>query len=668
MDRSRTFLCCAAITLVLSGPGRIARTTWADETAVGFWTPKKPPRTQYKIDFAIRLAEKGSLQGTETIRFVNTTTKPIQTLAIDWSTARGASQTLQVRAHGKSVELASLESFPQTFVLSEPLGPGDAITLEVEFGVSMPVPSQIPEEIAISDWHPRLWWGCSSHSDYEVKLDLPEGFIAATSGRLDPDSGYYRIEKAPSFGLFLARNREVLKKDAGDVAILCLYKAENRKCAELLTETAADAIGFYRERFGFYPYRSLCIVPGMDHPAGGYPLATSIAVIHGMGKMAEKPELHWRWITAHEIGHQYWGRHVMEKDDPGWLWIGLGIYMDREYCRARNLGTDKHRELVARYINGVRQGFDTTVSRSQEEKSQIKFDFNNVVIHGKGFAIISALDCLLGKDTFRRVHARCLRELAGCRMGLSDFQAICEEESEQDLGWFFDQWVNSDKYVAYEIASQDCRKDGDAYTTDVQVQCLGTLKMPVPVVAEFEDGTSQQGLTNRLRDVDTVQFQSRSPLKQVRLDPDGVLPMIVPPLSPGAREVSQTVQELPWVGAGTKALDVFKKAKDSDSDYPDAGSWFKIGLTLYDGKYYSEAIEAFEKVESLGKSDPSRVAAAITWQGHLFDLLGQRDKAIERYKKALEQPAAPNVRHDQYQIHLTREWIKKRLEEPFRRE
>ncbi len=666
MNRSLALLLCAIVVPAVSGLAPAIQTAGIDGVPVGFWTPKEPPRTHYTIDFAIRLAEQGFLQGRESIRFVNTTTRPMQTLAINWATARGASQTLNVTVEGKPVALASLESFPQTFALSEPLQPGGPLTLEIEFGASMPLPPEIPEEIAMSDWHPQLWWGGPSHSDYEVKLDIPKDFVAATSGRLDPDSGYYCIENAPSFGIFLGRNREVLKRDAGDVSILCLYQPGNEKCAELLADTAADVIGFYRERFGFYPYRSLSIVPGMDRPAGGYPLATSIAVIHGMGRMAEKPELHWRWITAHEIGHQYWGRYVMEKDDPGWLWIGLGIYMDREYCRARNLGTEKHRELVARYIEGVRQGLDTTVSRSQEERAQIKFDFNNVVIHGKGFAIISALDCLLGRDTFRRAHAQCLRELAGRRMGLAEFQAICEQESSQDLGWFFDQWVNSDKYLAYEIAAQDCRKDGEAYQTQVQVRCLGTLKMPVPIVAEFEDGMSRQMFTNRLREVDNLHVRSSSPLKQVLLDPEGALAMVVPPPSPQARELSQAVQELPWVGAGEKALDIFRKAKDADC--PDAGSWSKIGLTLYDGRYYQEALEAFEKVQTFGESDPSRVSAAITWQGHLFDLLGQRDKAIECYKKALAQPVPPNVRHDQYQIRLNREWVEKRLEEPFRRE
>jgi hypothetical protein len=528
MSRLFALMLCIVVTQVWAGPAPAAQAEESGAVPVGFSTPQEPPRVRYKIDFAIRFAEQATLQGRETIRFTNSTRKPMQTLAVAWWRP-GGRQTLSITAAGYPIALAAETPFPQDFVLAKPLPPGESLELEVEFDVSMPFPTEMLEEPALSDWHPQLWWGVPGHCDYEVRLTVPKEYAVITSGRFDSERGCYCLENAPSFGIFLGRNRSVLKRDAGGVAISCLYKPENQKCAELLIDTAVDVVNFYRERFGFYPYPALSIVPGMDRPAGGNPFATGIIVIHGMGRMAERSELHWRWITAHEIGHQYWSRHVMEKEDPGWLWIGLGIYMDREYCRAKNLGTEKHRELIARYIEGVRQGLDTTVNRSQEEQQAIKFDYNNVVTHGKGFAIISTLDCLLGNDTFQRLHRRCLSEFAGRRMGLSEFQAVCEQESGQDLGWFFDQWVNSNKYLAYEIASQNCQK-GEICSTEVQVRCLGTLKMPIPVMAYFEDGTSQQAFTNRLHgDMDTVRFQSRAPLKRVRLDPEGALPMVVPP-------------------------------------------------------------------------------------------------------------------------------------------
>lgn len=652
----------AATLLVLAPLASVTEAQVTTGSPVGYWAPRQPPRARYVVDCSLELGEKFCLKGTETIRFVNTTSQPMQTLAITWFT--GGEQTLEIVANGRRVALPKpIGSYPQDFVLAEAVGPGEEVALAVEFSISAPAPGPVPEQIGPVDEWPHLWWGFPTQNDYDVKLDVADIYpVVVTSGRLDPQTGRYRAEAVPSFGFFLCRGYEVLEGQAGDVLVRCIYKPENKQCAALLHETAIDVIDFYREWLGFYPYDILTIIPGMDRPAGGYPVATSIVSIHGMGRMDEKPELHWRWITAHEIGHQYWSRYVMEKDRPGWLWIGLGIYADREYCRARNLGEQKHVELMERYIEGVREGLDTTVTRSQEEEAQIDFDFNNVVIHGKGFSIISALDCLLGHEVFERIHRRCLYEFAGRRFGAHEFRSVCEEESGQELGWFFDQWVNSSKFLSYEIVKTTSAETDDGYVTTVEVQCHGDLKMPVPVVAQFADGSSQRTFTNRLRDTDTVRFVSASTLDEVSIDPEGALPMVVPPPPRPAMAIAR----LPWVGAGEAALEAFRQAQEKKP--ADAGKWLKLGLTLYDGKYYAEALEAFNEMQSQAKDNASLACAALVWQGHLLDLLERREEALKCYREAMKSVDSLDIRHDQYGMRLNRQWVEKRLEEPFVRE
>jgi hypothetical protein len=50
--------------------------------------------------------------------------------------------------------------------------------------------------------------------------------------------------------------------------------------------------------------------------------------------------------------------------------------------------------------------------------------------------------------------------------------------------------------------------------------------MPVPVAAYFEDGTSESQLTDRLLYVNILEFKSKSPLKEVRLDPETALAQV----------------------------------------------------------------------------------------------------------------------------------------------
>ena len=641
-------------------------TNTATSSRSDFWVPIKPPKAHYKIDCSIDLL-KGSIEGKEVIHFKNTASRPINQLVIKWLSEKN--KTLEIMVDDKPISFLKDPGSEITIIkLSDAFIPDTEINIEVKFSISRPGGTDI-DILPLTEWYPKLWWGFETHNDFDVKINAPKEYKIATSGILNNSSGYYHAEGIRYFGVVLLKNSDVLEAKAKNVIVQCYYRPNEKKCAELLLDTATDVINFYRERFGFYPYSSLTIIPGEDRPMGGYPVATNIVSIHGMARMDEMPKIHWQWITAHEVGHQYWLEYVLSKDpmyDIGWLMIGLGIYADREYTRAKGLSMEKHQGLMERYIRGVREGNNTTVNISAEEASEIDFDFNNVVIHGKGYSIISGLDCLLGKDIFSKIYQQCLNEFGGRRLGASEFQAICETQSGQDLGWFFEQWLNSNRYLSYEISSKKCEKKSDIYVSNIEVKRLGNLNMPIPVEATFEDGESCIKFTNRLLDTNILQFESKSPLKDARLDPENALAFVIPPPSATGEQLSKEIQELPWTGAGKQAHEIFEKTKDVKLSNLD--DWFKLGLTLYDGKYYAESLKAFQYAADQAEKGSSRYYASKVWQGHNFDLLGQRSQAIECYKEALKcKQQGTWVRHDQYGMVIDQNWVKQRLEEPFER-
>jgi len=133
-------------------------------------------------------------------------------------------------------------------------------------------------------------------------------------------------------------------------------------------------------------------------------------------------------------------------------------------------------------------------------------------------------------------------------------------------------------------------------------------------------------------------------------------------------ELKKEIDKLPWTGAGKQAVDLFNKAQEAKS--VDAGLWNKLGLTLYDGKYYSESLRAFSRItEADIKCCLGFVFTSFVWQGHLLDLTGKRDEAILFYKKALEIEGGKGLlmKHDQYKMKVDRKWVEERLKKPFQR-
>ena len=631
----------------------------------GFWTPSLPPQTDYRIDCRV-LPGDSSLEGTETIRVTNTTPHPLRRLAVEWP----GSEVGEIRFVGVGQAPRQLptplrtHAGPLLYELPEAADPGESFELELEF--THPLSGSGDSARTVVNWHPRLWWGFPAHASYDVAIDVPERYALGASGRADPASGRFHAAAAQAFGFFLGKDHIVETADAGETQVRSLFTQTGRDCGQLLLETAVDAIQFYRKRFGLFPYDYLTILPGAPQPMGGYPAATGLIVVHGQERFCERPEVHWRWITAHEIGHQYWGEYVLNDDPTAWLPIGLGIYADREYALARGLGSGTHEGLMARYVDGVRQHLDTTVAIPLGELDEVEFDFNNVVTHGKGFSIVSALACVLGREAFKRIFLRCLAQFAGRRLGPSEFQAVCEAESQQDLSWFFSQWLRTGSYVSYEIESQCCVEEEGGYETEVQVVCKGTLKMPMPVQAVFTDGSRQIAFTDRLLDACTVRFRSRTPLAEATIDPEQEVAQVVPPPDPTEQDLARQLRVMPWRGAGEAAVCLFRDAQDVEPQ--DGRFWGRLGLRLYDDENYGEALDAFTKAADLSEPGSDWVFAALVWQGHILDLTGRRAEALGRYEQARAVADGCSMLHSQYNLRTDADRLRERLATPFCRE
>ena len=619
-----------------------------------FVAPADPPATSYTI--RVRLdPEHKRLTGTETIRLVNRTRLSLPALALTWAFAQEGSYTVKIGPVTPPLS-PSADGGPTVVPLPVPLAPGETVELSVTF--SAPLGSQMYGAWPLIRFHPKLYWEHPTSDDYQVQIDVPAGWRVAAGGREGGD-GVWRATQVRSFGALVSPDYQVMETRSGDTLLRAFYRPAGKECAALLLQKAADIVSYYRSQFGFYPFPFLTIVPGMDRAAGGgSPLATGLVAIHGEEQFAEAPPDHFPWIMAHEIGHQYWGECVLDDDDPDWLWIGLGIYMDRAYTRARQLKQDHRAYFLGRYLSGVSQGVNTTIARPAEEIEQADLDYSNIVMHGKGFATISALESVLGQDTFRRVYQQCLDRYRGKRLGAVEFQRFCEAATGEDLNWFFSQWVHSNRQLAYKIAETAGARQGDFYQTSVTVVRTGSLEMPLTVEARFEDGSRQRAVTDRLAVKSELRFASAAPLKEAVLDPDGALPLRQEPVTRLAVEIAN----LPWSGGGERARTLFPRAKEERID--DAKLWLKLGLNLFEGGQYAQALEAFRTMKELSPEGYGR-AIALVWCGHLLDLDGKREEALACYREAKQLGLAGPTRHDQFHMVIDMNWIEARLQTPF---
>jgi len=637
----------------------------------GFFVPKDPPKALYVIEAKLGITGNTlTVKGEETISFKNPVSKPLSVIAIHWEIQD--KQSIDISMNGESLELLNPEmglstKSPLYYKLPKEIKRETEVMLNIEFALSYP--SNV-NEIHLRAWHPTFWWeGIPTQDEYKVKLDMPSEYTLAISGRLNEKSGYYENRNVTtSFKVFLAKNMKTEEREVEGVRITSLFTPEGEECARFCLETAVDVVKFYKEWHGFYPFDFLYIIPGASRPMGGYPYASGIVVIHGQQKFKDKPLLHWKWITAHEIGHQYWGEYVMSDDYPygytsSWLMIGMGICADRAYTVSRKMGDEKHTGFLERYKQGLISRYDTTADAPESLRLKQKYDRNNVLIHGKGYSILSALESVVGEETFEKIYMKCVKSYGGKRLGYRDFWRICEEVTGDDLGWFFEQWVRSAKYLCYQIISQESKKQGDRFITYVTVERKGSsISMPVPVKVFFEDGSNQASQTNRFLKTEALRFESQSPFKDAVINPENKLAMLDEPLAILPEKLPDAINKLPWSGAPKDALELYKKAVEVKLDI--FQYWFKLGMCVFEGGYYTEAFDSFKRMTDL-KLPKSYHFYALVWMGNVMDAQGKREEAVKYYKESLKYDTGSATRHDQFKIESSREWVEERLKTPF---
>ena len=665
MERSVRIPLCCVVAIALSGCVAGKRQD-AASAAGRFYTPPDPPSSRYVIDARIGAGGK-AVDGRETVSLKNSGRAPLGVLAFDWST--GPLSSLEVASGGRRIFPPDAPSpAPQAgpiFVrLPRPLAPGAGLVLDATFSMKTGG-AQGRLEFSSSEWYPRLWWdGLPSHDSFSVKLDAPAGVTVAASGRLDPKTGRYEAAAARTFGLYVASGLKAASREVDGVLITSYFTEKGAKAAAVCLETAADAVRFYKGWLGFYPFPFLNIVPGGAGRWGGGPVATGIVAIHGLETYVdgESPR-HWQYITSHEIGHEYWGEWVLDPDAPAWLWIAMGIYADTEFMTVRGFDPDRRAEWMGNYVNAIPMYYDTTLDAPPDRERTVRFDFNNTVIHSKGPAAIFALDSVLGRDVFMRIYKRCLREFGGQRLGWRDFRTVAEKESGQNLAWFFDAWVRSNQYLCYGLDSKETQADGNGgFRTEVRVKRLGTMAMPVPVRAVFEDGSAETQLTDRTKAVTALTFKSRSPLRDVILDPEKKLARVetpVPKISAAA------AAKLAFGWDRSAAPDVYAAVKNEA--IMAAEIWYRLGVALYGAGRLGEAADCFARIDSL-EGDPSWKYGARAWLGILADLEGRRAAAVAHYRSALTIDPGQTVTNDQFKITMDRAWLEERLKTPFTRE
>ncbi|MFC2151015.1 M1 family aminopeptidase [Bacteroidota bacterium] len=373
--------------------------------------------------------------------------------------------------------------------------------------------------------------------NYHVTIVVPADYKVATSGIIVKEEIINgnkhlttKVNQIPYYGVVLFE--DIVVKELitiNDILIRSFYFNEDSLWGNRLLEYADNVIRFYKDTIGFYPGKTLTIVPGYPKPYGGWPICPNVVGVHrGIDQKGDGAETHAEWITAHEIGHQYWGfNYILEPlDYPQWLGISMGIYTDRLYARKYNVAK-KYNHFMYYYRWGVRQGYNTTIMQTVDTLNKQNFDWNNVIKHGKSFAVLDLLEDEIGENNFNKVFVHILNNYQGINVTLDMFKKACEEKSNQDLDWFFDQWYYTNDSLGYQVTDAKLVQQSDSIQTECTILKTGNaIASNVEIGFQFENGEMIIKTINGKDSSTKLSILTKQEIKKIIIDPHEKLPVV----------------------------------------------------------------------------------------------------------------------------------------------
>ncbi|MCI0531658.1 MAG: M1 family metallopeptidase [candidate division Zixibacteria bacterium] len=228
----------------------------------------------------------------------------------------------------------------------------------------------------------------------------------------------------------------------------------------------------------------------------------------------------YEWVNAHELGHQWWGNLVTCNDFANiWLNEGFASYSEVLWLEHEYGQTTKKNHLISMRsaVYAARNG-------------SVSFPIYNppnaylfgTAVYDKGAWVLHMLRYILGDSLFLNGMADYGQTYAYGTANTVQFLNAMESYSEQDLDWFFNEWVFAPNYPRY-IWNWAYTQIGTDYYLDVGIKQNQTnpsvYRMPIELKLQTTAGDTIVTVLDSLKQ-QSFSFVNGQEPTGVELDPN----------------------------------------------------------------------------------------------------------------------------------------------------
>lgn len=329
---------------------------------------------------------------------------------------------------------------------------------------------------------------------YRLRVEVPVSHRAVATGRLSDE----KISKTTYSARFSADNTldlpalfigpyVVQERQSDDIRLRTYFHRDVARLSEIYLSDSARYLKRYQALIGPYPYRDFHVISAPVPVGLGFPNLTYIG-----RRILPLPFIRARSL-AHEVLHNWWGNGVTIDYGTGNWAEGLTTYM-ADYALAAEKDPEQGRQMRLGWLRdyaALPADRDVPVTHFTSKHSAAA----QVIGYNKVAFIFHMLKGELGDEAFSSSLRRFWQDQRNRKAGWKDLRRAFEAASGQDLGWFFNQWLDRAGAPRLQLSnvSRSPRKGGEGFRLRFTLrQDQPSYRLTVPVRIETLSGIRRE--------------------------------------------------------------------------------------------------------------------------------------------------------------------------------
>jgi aminopeptidase N len=482
------------------------------------------------------------------------------------------------------------------------------------------------------------------------RLNVPESFAVAGTGKSSaptPMAAKNTVEgrrllytfdckNLAPHGTFVAGNLQLNPKQAEGINVAVYAPRAASANAQAFAESVARSEIIFSDMFGPVPDPSMTVI---QIPDGSFREYAAPGVLL-LSQRIWDPRASDRTI-ARLVASQWWGIQVLPAT-PGDVWISdsLARYSEALYAE-QNSGKEAGLRAVDEFAVGALMYEDAAPVAQAARLVPYSPDYRSVVMN-KGAMLFHMLRAQMGDVAFKTALREFYFNFAEKSARIEDFENIADRRARAalkpgqeppNLRGFFAQWLNSTGVPEFSL-------DYVVYRTPKGFRVVGKIKQPLDTFRMPVDLRIDTEGNPELKTIDvigtesgfTVETFGRPKPGGIKVDPNNVI--LKGSTSLRARAAIARGEDLAEQGRFYDAVTQYQRALSIQPGRPLAN--FRMGEAFFYQKNFQAAANAFrEALQTV--PEPSEKWTEVwshIYLGKIFDMLAQRERAVNEYSKA----------------------------------